>query len=213
MPRWFIQETDYGLMLSAQRDAGPDQFQWRVNQYLMPYVTLIASIPGQPILAQIRVPIDDETSMLIRYLAHPERALSESELAMYNGGVTVPEMIPGTFEMVESASNDYRIDRDAQRTKTYTGIKSIVAQDLAVSQDQGGGLRLDRSREYLVSSDRAIITLRKRLLGAVKALQGGVEPPEPRHPKAYCVRPGDFMLPRDVAVAEGAKEILVAAGS
>ena len=31
-------ETDYGLMLSAQRNAGPDTFQWRVNQYLMPYV-------------------------------------------------------------------------------------------------------------------------------------------------------------------------------
>ena len=213
MPRWFIGETDYGLMLSAQRDAGPEQFQWRVNQYLMPYITLIASIPGQPILAQIRVPIDDETSMLIRYLAHPDRALSEAELAMYNGGVTVPEMIPGTFDMVENQANDYHIDREAQRSKTYTGITSIVAQDLAVSQDQGGGLRLDRSREYLVSSDRAIITLRKRLLAAVKALQNGVEPPEPRHPKAYGVRPGDFMLPRDVAVAEGAKEILVAAGS
>ncbi|HEY3886871.1 MAG TPA: Rieske 2Fe-2S domain-containing protein, partial [Vicinamibacterales bacterium] len=66
MPRWFIHETDYGLRLSAQRDAGPDKFQWRVNQYLMPYVTLIASIPGQPILAQIRVPIDDESSMLVR---------------------------------------------------------------------------------------------------------------------------------------------------
>jgi len=211
MPRWFITETDYGLMLSAQRDAGPDRFQWRVNQYLMPYVTLIASIPGQPILAQIRVPIDDESAFLIRYLAHPDRALSDAELAMYNGGVTVPEMIPGTFDMVENAANDYRIDRELQRTSTFTGIRSIVAQDLAVAQDQGGGTRLDRSREYLVSSDRAIIALRKRLLTAVKALQDGVEPPEARNPQAYGVRPGDFILPRDIAVTDGGKEILVAA--
>jgi phthalate 4,5-dioxygenase oxygenase subunit len=209
-PRWFIAETDYGLMLSAQREAGPERFQWRVNQYLMPYVTLIASVPGQPVLAQIRVPIDDETSMLIRYFAHPERALSEAERAMYDGGVTVPELIPGTFETVENASNDYRIDRDLQRTATFTGIRSIVAQDLAVAQDQGGGPRLDRSQEYLVSSDRAIIALRKRLLTAVKALQNGVEPPEARNGRAYGVRPGDFMLPRDIAVAEGAKDILVA---
>ena len=46
MPRWFPQETNYGLMLSAQRNAGPDHFQWRVNQYLMPYITLIAAPPG-----------------------------------------------------------------------------------------------------------------------------------------------------------------------
>ena len=36
-PRWFTAETDYGMMLSAQRNAGPDTFQWRVNQFLMPY--------------------------------------------------------------------------------------------------------------------------------------------------------------------------------
>ena len=204
-PRWFIEETDYGLMLAAQRDAGPDRFHWRVNQYLMPYVTLIASVPGQPVLAQIRVPIDDERSMLFRYFAHPERALTESELALYNGGVTVPEMIPGTFDMVESAANDFQIDRDRQRTATFTGIKSVVAQDLAVAQEQGGAVRLDRSREYLVSSDRAIIALRKRLISRVKALQEGIEPPEPGSPGAYGVRPGDFLLPRDVGVADGAR--------
>ena len=151
--------------------------------------------------------------MLIRYLAYPERALSERELAMYNGGVTVPRMIPGTFEMVENAANDYQIDRAAQRTETYTGIRSIVAQDLAVSAGSGRRDAADRSREYLVSSDRAIITLRRRLLAAVKALQNGIEPPEPRHPQAYGVRPGDFVLPRDVAVAEGGKELLVATTS
>jgi phenylpropionate dioxygenase-like ring-hydroxylating dioxygenase large terminal subunit len=210
-PRWFIDETDYGLRFSAQRSAGADRFHWRINQYLMPYATLIAAVPGNPILAQIRVPVDDETSILFRYFAHPERALTQAERAMFDGGVTVPEMVPGTFSMVENAANDYNIDRERQRAQTFTGIRSIVAQDLAVSQDQGGGTRLDRSREYLVSSDRAIIALRKRLLVSAKALQAGVEPPEARKPKSYGVRPGDFTLPRDVAVAEGAGEILIAA--
>ena len=113
--------------------------------------------------------------------------------------------------MAENIANEYRIDREVQRTSTFTGIKSVVAQDLAVSQDQGGGTRLDRSREYLVSADRAIIALRKRLLGTARALQDGIEPAEPRNPGAYAVRPGDFVLPRDVAVDSGAREILTAA--
>jgi phenylpropionate dioxygenase-like ring-hydroxylating dioxygenase large terminal subunit len=207
-PRWFTMDTDYGMMLSAQRNAGPDRFQWRVNQWLMPFATLIAAAPGAPILAQLRVPIDDESSYLFRVLASPDRPLTAEERASYDGGVMVPAMIPGTTQMRESADNDYLIDRDAQRTRSYTGIRSIVAQDLAVSEDQNGPIA-DRSDEYLTSSDRAIIALRKRLLASAKALADGTEPPEARAPKAYRVRPGDFMLPRDVPVVDGAKDILL----
>ena len=212
MPRWFPQETDYGLMLSAQRNAGPDHYQWRVNQYLMPYITLVAAPPGLPILHQVRVPIDDTTSMHFRCFIHPERPLTDEEIAVYNAGVIVPDVDPVTFETRENAANEYLIDRGEQRTTTYTGIKSIVAQDLAVTQDQGG-LIADRSREYLVSSDRAIIMLRKRLLAPLKALQQGIEPSEPRA-RSFAVRPGDFILPRDVTVDEGAREHgLVGAGA
>ena len=207
-PRWFTLDTDYGMMLSAQRNAGPDTFQWRVNQWLMPYCTLIASAPGVPILAQLRVPIDDEHSFLFRLIASPDRPLSADERAHFNAGVFVPEMIPGTDRMVENIGNDYLIDRTEQRERTFTGIRSIVAQDLAISEDQRGPIA-DRSAEMLTSSDRAIIALRKRLLATAKNLASGFEPPEANNAKAYRVRPGDFMLPRDVPVVDGAKDILL----
>jgi phthalate 4,5-dioxygenase oxygenase subunit len=207
-PRWFTLDTDYGMMLSAQRNAGPDTFQWRVNQWLMPFCTLIASAPGIPILAQLRVPIDDEHSFLFRVIASPDRPITDEERAFFAAGVFVPEMVPGTDRMVEHRSNDYLIDREAQRERTFTGIRSIVAQDLAISEDQRGPIA-NRSDELLTSSDRAIIALRKRLLTTVKNLQNGIEPPEASNAAAYRVRPGDFMLPRDVAIADGAKDILL----
>ncbi len=207
-PRWFTLDTAYGMMLSAQRDAGPDMFQWRVNQWLMPYCTLIASAPGIPMLAQLRVPIDDEHSFLFRVIASPDRPITEAERADFDRGVFVPKMIPGTDRMEENIDNDYRIDRELQRTSAFTGIRSIVAQDLAVSEDQNGRIA-DRSDEYLTSSDRAIIALRKRLLTRVKELVQGIEPPEARNASAYRVRPGDFMLPRDVPVTDGAKDLLL----
>jgi hypothetical protein len=213
MPRWFPQETNYGLMLSAQRNAGPDHFQWRVNQFLMPYITLVAAPPGLPVLHQVRVPIDDETSMHFRCYIHPERPLLPAELVTFEAGVIVPEIVPGTFQTKENIGNDYHVDRDAQRSGSYTGITSIVAQDLAVTQSVGGSWIADRSRELLVSSDRAIIMLRKRLLTAAKALQQGTEPPEPRNAKSFAVRSGDFTLARDVSVEEGARRHhLVGAG-
>jgi hypothetical protein len=196
------------MMLSAQRNAGPDAFQWRVNQFLMPFCTLIAAQPGVPILGQLRCPIDDEHSFLFRVIASPDRPITDEERAQYAAGVFVPEMIPGTDRMRENIGNDYLINRDAQKTSTFTGIKSIVAQDLAISEDQRGPIA-DRSDELLTSSDRAIIALRKRLLTSVRNLMNGIEPPEAANPKAYRVRPGDFMLPRDVPVADGAKDILL----
>jgi hypothetical protein len=47
------------------------------------------------------------------------------------------------------------------------------------------------------------------LLTTVKNLMNGIEPPEANNPKAFRVRPGDFMLPRDVPVADGGKDILL----
>ena len=151
-PRWFPSETDYGLPLAAQRDAGPERYQWRVNQYLMPHVTLIANQPHLPTLAQIRTPIDDEHAILFRYLATYDRPLSDDERRIAEtNGTNFPDLVPGTFTMRESRANDYAIDREVQRNETFTGIKSTVAQDLAVTQEQGDAVIADRSREYLVS--------------------------------------------------------------
>jgi phthalate 4,5-dioxygenase oxygenase subunit len=210
-PRWFTEETPYGLMLSAQRNASETEFHWRVNQYLMPYAVLIAAPPGGPVLTQVRVPIDDDHSIHFRVWSNADHPLTTTELAVLNDGITVPEIVPGTFETKETYENDYLIDRRDQATASFTGITSIVAQDLAVTQDQGGfGTIADRSREYLTSSDKAIIALRKRLLTRAKQLLDGQEPPEPRNPRAYSVRPGDFKLPRTATVAEGAGDLLLA---
>jgi phthalate 4,5-dioxygenase oxygenase subunit len=208
-PRWTIDETDYGLALTSQRNAGEDRYQYRVTQHLFPFVNLIAAPHGQRMLANVRVPIDDESSLFFRMFVHPDRALTDEELATIDNGVISPTMIPGTFEAAENMGNDYLIDREAQRTQTFTGIKSVPAQDLAVAQDQGG-LIADRSREYLVSSDKAIIAARKKFLTRVKGLTSGIEPPEATNPGAYGVRAIDFYLPRDVTVADGAKDLLLA---
>jgi phenylpropionate dioxygenase-like ring-hydroxylating dioxygenase large terminal subunit len=208
-PRWFPTVMPYGLMLAAQRKAPDEQWHWRVNQFLMPYVVIIATPAGVPVLHQIRVPIDDAHSLHFRYWALPERPFDERDYAMFDDGVTVPEMIPGTFRMQEDITNRYQIDRQKQKHSNYTGIRSFVAQDLAVTQDQGGlGTIADRSREYLTSSDRAIITWRKRLITSAKVLAAGSEPPEATNPSAYLVRSGDFKAPRSVTIEDAARERL-----
>jgi phenylpropionate dioxygenase-like ring-hydroxylating dioxygenase large terminal subunit len=208
-PVWTIDETDYGLAMTSQRKAGEDRYQYRVTQHLFPWINMIAAPPGERMLANMRIPIDDETTLFYRVFAQPLHPLTAEERAAITNGVISPEMRPGTWEPVENFDNDYLIDREVQRSETFTGIKSVPAQDLAIAQDQGG-LIADRSKEYLVSSDRAIIAARKKFLTRVKELMRGTEPAEARRPEAYAVRAVDFYLPRDVSVAEGAKELLLA---
>jgi len=160
------------------------------------------------VLSNIRIPIDDEHALLFRCFVQPERPLDDDDRAVIFGGVMAPEMIPGTAIMKENVSNDYLRDRDVQRGENFTGIKSIVAQDAAMTEDQDGPIP-DRSREYLVSSDRVTAGLRKKLLARVKALMAGTEPPEPSNPNAYAVRGVDVFLPRDVSVEDGTKELIV----
>ena len=209
-PRWFTAETDYGLMLSAQRNAGPTEFQWRVNQWLMPFCTMIAAIPGNPVFCQVRIPIDDETSWVFRMATSYDRPLTSEQRQLYAEGIVFPDVDPVSFSPAENLGNDYLIDRQEQRTGSFTGIRSNVAQDLAVVEDQQGPIA-DRSAELLTSSDKAIIALRKKLLASAKSLAEGVEPPEARNARAYRVRSGDFLLPRDVAVADGGRDILLVA--
>jgi hypothetical protein len=210
-PRWSFRETGYGIMLAAQRTGPADTLYWRVNQWLMPSFTMIAARPGTPIHFQVRVPVDDEHQLYFRIIWHPDRALTESELYVArNAGVNFPEIIPGTFQPKERRENNYLIDRALQKSgSSFTGIKSIPAQDWAMQEDQGGPIA-DRSIEHLVSADGAIIQVRQRLLKTLRELQEGIDPTEPVAESESRVRPIDIVLSKDVDVWEGAADYLAA---
>lgn len=196
-PRWTVETTLYGLSLAAQREASPDEHNWRINQWLMPYTTCVAGRLNKPSVTNIRVPIDDENTMHLRIYGRLDAPMTEDEWASANGSVIFPEMIPGTYLPKGNASNDYLIDRQTQKTVSYTGIKSIPLQDYAVTTAQGGQRIVDRSRERLTASDTAIIAVRQRMLEAVKGLMDGREPPEAANAEAYKVRSVDTTVPRD----------------
>jgi hypothetical protein len=195
-------------MLAAQRNAPDGMLYWRVNQWTMPSFTMIAAKPGTYIHFQVRVPIDDESQIYYRIIWHPERPLTEQELRdARTSGVNFPEVIPGTFTPAERAENNYLIDREAQRTRSYTGIKSIPAQDWSVQSWQGGAVA-DRPLEHLVSADTAIISMRQRLLRALQRLEAGEEPVEPSAAGRTHYRPVDIMIPDGLSVWEAAGDYL-----
>jgi hypothetical protein len=101
----------------------------------------------------------------------------------------------GRYRAVQNFENDYLIDRDAQRNKSFTGIENIHIQDQAVTESMGD--ITDHGLETLAASDRMIAVTRRRLLAAAKALaEQGTPPPGAETPEAYGrVRGGFFVAP------------------
>jgi hypothetical protein len=85
------------------------------------------------------------------------------------------------------------IDREVQRTRSYTGIEGVNTQDFAIQQ--GMGPIVDRSKEYLGSTDRAIVTLRRMLLEATAAVERGEIPPGADPETHRNIRPYDGVVP------------------
>ncbi len=209
-PRFTVKQTDYGLLIGARRDAGDDAYYWRITQFLLPWYTMIpgAMEPGQPLSGHAWVPIDDEHVWTFTITWHPDRPLTEAELAEMRAGYGIHCEVDEQYMPIRNARNNYLIDRQAQKTQSYTGIKGISEQDMAVQESMGP--IVDRTREHLGTADTAIIAFRRLLLRLAKNLQQGQEPAAAHRPEAYRVRSASVILRREVPFDEGARERLLA---
>jgi hypothetical protein len=145
---------------------------------------------------------------------HPDRALTSEERALHiaGKGAHVCDYAPATSQAygdVRTAANrdnDYGMDWEAHRTRMSCGIPGFGVQDQAVQESQGS--IVDRSQERLGSSDTAIIHVRRKLMGAARALRDqGIVPAE--NPESFCVRSASVVLPPEANWVEGAMSRVV----
>ena len=104
---------------------------------------------------------------------------------------------------MRNRDNRYMIDREVQKTQTYTGITGINTQDRAVQESMGA--IADRTLERLGTTDRAIINARRTLLKAVKTVQDGGNRGSPTY---YTVRAFETVLPKGAYWFEAMKPML-----
>jgi phthalate 4,5-dioxygenase len=210
-PVFTVHRTEYGLLIGARRDAEEDSYYWRLTQYLLPTGTMIpGSLDGQsPLNGHVWTAIDDQLcwNFSISWLA--ERPLTEDEIVDLQSGSSIHAGVdPRTFRPFRNLDNEYLIDREQQRTTSYTGILGVSEQDAAVQESMGPVV--DRTLERLGASDTAVIAARRLLLREARALQRGNEPHASRHPDVYRVRSASVILKRDESVDEGSKGVLTA---
>jgi phenylpropionate dioxygenase-like ring-hydroxylating dioxygenase large terminal subunit len=186
-PRLDVNPTEYGYNYVSTRQMGGGDVYIRLYHYVMPFQQMRGGIhefsgkrrANPAIDGHLWVPIDDETTFVYNWHhAYDETTpLSEEHRihTEYFYGRGPDDMIPGTHQLKKNKRNDYMIDRELQKTKVFTGITGINTQDFALQE--GMGPIVDRSKEHLGSTDRAIIAMRSMLLRAIDAVEAGEAAP------------------------------------
>jgi phthalate 4,5-dioxygenase len=122
------------------------------------------------------VPMDDQTCMVWNFTcSFGDEPLTDDDRREYGNGNGPDHVDQTTFQAIRNRDNNWGIDRQVQKTETFSGIEGVNTQDRAVQESMGPVV--DRSREYLGPADKAIIAMRRLLLQAVKTVQAGDAPP------------------------------------
>jgi phenylpropionate dioxygenase-like ring-hydroxylating dioxygenase large terminal subunit len=192
-----LRESETGMwMITAGSDAAGKSFASAHAAWLMPVFSQIGLSGPNTNGINMRVPIDNASAFLyrIRWAYNP---IPEEEIADYKySGYSYPELIPGTWTPKDNISNDYNVDRVAQKNFSYTGIRAFPTQDVALIENQRGPIQ-DRTLEHLTSSDGQVIFIRRKLMAMATALQAGQEPSEPWQPRGLQIPPRSRHRRRD----------------
>jgi len=196
-PQLVVDLTDYGYQYAGIRPLEVDSVHIRTYHFVLPFHQIRPSQSdhcGQLVAGHMWVPMDDGNTMVFNWeysLGGPLTDEERLETRLGNGPADVDQV---TFRSRKNRANNYLLDRQVQKTESFTGIDGINAQDRAIQESMGR--TVDRSREHLGPADKAIIQARRLLLGAVRAVQEGGTP-RGVAPTYYAIRADEGVLPRD----------------
>jgi len=183
-PTLEVDMTEYGYRYAGIRKLPEGGRYVRAYHYVMPFAQLRpASLFGSVLIdspsdagpGHFWVPRDDHTCMVWNFMYSLDAPLTQEQRREYGNGNGPDHVDQTTFRAVRNARNNWGIDRGVQKSETFSGIEGVNTQDRAVQESMGP--IVNRSEEYLGPADKAIITMRRLLLQAVKTVQAGGSPP------------------------------------
>jgi len=219
-PQLEVERTDYGFRYAGIRSVSGDRRYVRAYQYLMPAMQMRAAFltgSGSPrelptLRGHIWVPIDDEWTMVYNWIcsADQEREITDAfwEKHEKTAGRGADDYIEGSYRLKRNLDNDFLVDREMQRSRTYTGITGLNTQDFAVQE--GMGPICDRTQEHLGTSDKAIIMARRLLREALDDIAEGRQPGGSDPESLRLVRPAEAVIDAALPWQEAIKDALVA---
>ncbi|HEV8473979.1 MAG TPA: Rieske 2Fe-2S domain-containing protein [Methylomirabilota bacterium] len=197
-PTLVVDLTDYGYQYASIRPLDDASVHIRTYHFILPFHQIRPSQSvsgGATVAGHIWVPMDDENTMVYNWeYSVTDAALTDEdrlERRLGNGPADVDQT---TFRSIRNRRNDYMLDRQVQKTESFTGIEGINTQDRAIQESMGRVV--DRSREHLGPADKAVIQARRLLLEAVRTTRDGGTP-RGVDGTYYALRAAEGVVPRD----------------
>jgi len=206
--------TPFGVLSGSRRDADDGMVNWRITPVLFPSSSMftVGNLSEVGIVwIRMWIPLDDEHTAQWRIRWKPAAPLLGVEETEAGPGGYLPQGSQWWEQWRPSGnkSNDYFLDREAQRTESFTGIPGFPLQDKMATESQGA--IANRAIEHLGSTDKVIAAMRQRLMAAARALQDkGTTPPGVDEPEVYAVRSAIVNLPAELNWVEASRDMIVA---
>jgi len=175
----------------------------RSNHFVLPawsIRTLNFGLDGKPapipiVTGHTWAPIDDEHCWVYNWIYSYDPAIPvpvEMWIATETMHGRGPDDVVDRYYNKWTRRNEYGLDRALQKTDSFSGIRGLNLQDVAIQE--GMGPILDRSKEHLAQSDRGVILLRQRLFDAMAAVERGEAAPGADAKSHRNVRAADVLV-------------------
>ncbi|UPY38776.1 aromatic ring-hydroxylating dioxygenase subunit alpha [Sediminicoccus sp. KRV36] len=180
-PRIEVDNTDYGLRLTALREINATTTHVRVTNLVFPQAFVIP-MSAEMTITQWHIPVDDThcywVAIFTSFAGPVDRAAMRAQrLQSYS----LPDYLPK-----KGRHNDYGFSAEEQASATYTGMgEDINVHDQWAVESQGA--IQDRTREHLASSDKAIAANRRLLLRGMAAIEEAGRPALMQGPEAGAI--------------------------
>jgi phthalate 4,5-dioxygenase oxygenase subunit len=198
-----------GVSIASRRKIGGNQNYVRVNQFMMPFWTLVPPQSQFPELSgHAWVPIDDEHSLCLMFSYHPSQPFYDKTRKVFKEGHAGRETghaSEGSFEerpithpyptywSIFNRGNAYRFD-PRLKDRYNAALPGLWVQDAACQS--GVAAIYDRSQEHLGTTDTGIVRTRRLLLDTLRKLQSeNVSPPSAVDPEQFLWRAISITIP------------------
>ncbi len=216
-PTFEVQPHAAGLSVAARRKDGADHNYIRVNQFLMPFWTLVPPQKQYPELSgHAWVPIDDHHTLAIMFSYTPDQPFYEKSRKLFKEGYKGRETghhSDGAY-VTRSLTTPYRTYWSRfNRANAYeydydTGMPGLWLEDAACQS--GVAPIYDRSKEHLGTTDAGIARVRRMLLDSLRKHAQGQPAPALDTPASFMVRAVSITIPAGGDWVEHGREFMKA---
>ncbi len=174
-PKIDIEKTRFGVRIFAERARQDGTKLVRITNFVFPNFGFFSGEDQRygegGYSVHWHVPINDRAHWRFDFCYHPKAELDKEHMRMRIATELDENHVPR-----RQAHNRYLQDREQMKSQSFAGLGGYFASHDQFAIESPGPI-LDRTREYLTSTDVAIVAARRMLLDSMKGLQDGKDPP------------------------------------